>query len=102
MPRSPKSPPNKDIPENYLPLEGSERFHKADTRRVGEAGLEDTVQLIIILRPRADAPPLPDLEQWAKTPFRERNAGPRRDPGDDYGASREDADKVAAFATQNG
>jgi len=102
MPRSPRTPPNNDIPENYLPLEGSERFHNADTRRVGEAAPEEILQLILILRPRLDAPPLPDLEQWAKIPIRQRSASPRPDTVDDYGASPEDAEEVAAFARQNG
>jgi kumamolisin len=102
MPRSPRTPSNNDIPEDYLPIEGSERFHRVDTRRVGEASAEDILQLILILRPRLDTPPLPDLEEWEKTPLRLRSASSRPDRFDDYGASPEDADKVAAFARQNG
>ena len=92
-------PPAKDNP---VRLEGSERFHGADAKRVGEARAEDILPLILILRPREGAPPLPDLEQWAKTPIRQRNSEWGRESDDDFAASQEDVDKVVAFATDNG
>ncbi len=92
-------PPAKDNP---VRLEGSERFHRADAKRVGEARAEDILPLILILRPREGAPPLPDLEQWAKTPIRQRNSEWGRESDDDYAASQEDADKIVAFAADHG
>jgi len=85
---------------NPVRLEGSERFHQPGTRRRGAARPEDVLRVVVLLRPRPDAPPPPDLEQWARIPIRQRPVPPH--PAADYGAAQEDADKVAAFATANG
>jgi hypothetical protein len=84
---------------NPVRLEGSERFHKPGTRRIGPAGQAEILRVIVLLRPRPDAPPLPDMEHWARVPLRQRHALPRHDAAADFGAAQEDADKVAAFAT---
>jgi hypothetical protein len=82
-------------------LEGSERFHKPGTRRTKDANPKDILHIAIVLRPRTDAPQ-PDLEHWATVPFRQRKARPRADQVGNDDAAQEDADKVAAFATDNG
>ncbi len=91
-------------PSNAKPvrLEGSERSHMPGTRRVRAANPEDILHVIVMLRPRPDAPPLPDTEQWAKLPIRQRGAASHHASAADYGAAQADADKVAAFATANG
>lgn len=86
---------------NPVRLEGSERFHHHGTRRLGPASPDEVLRIIVILRQRPDAPPQ-DMEQWARVPVRQRHAQPRRGPATDHGAAQEDADKVAAFASENG
>ena len=87
---------------NPVRLEGSERSHQPGTRRIRAANPDDVLHVIVLLRPRPDAPPLPDMEQWAKLPIRQRRAASHHASAADYGAAQEDADKVAAFATAHG
>ena len=87
---------------NPVRLDGSERVHGPGARRIGPASPGETLHVIMILRPRRDAPPLPDMAHWAGTPPRMRSFPPREDVGAGYGAAEEDADKIAAFAKSSG
>ena len=91
-------PPPKAKP---VRLEGSERSHRPGTRRVRAANPEDVLHIIIMLRPRPDAPPLPDTRQWAKLPIRHRDVASHHASAADYSAAQADADKVVAFATEH-
>jgi hypothetical protein len=87
---------------NPVRLEGSERSHLPGTRRVRAANPDDILRVIVMLRPRGDAPPPPDMAQWARLPIRQRGAASHHASAADYGAARADADAVAAFATARG
>jgi hypothetical protein len=87
---------------NLVRLADSERFHRPGTKRLGPASLEEIVHIIMILRPRGNAPPLPDMEHWAKTPPGRRHFLPRHAAAAEYGAAQEDVEKVVAFAKDRG
>ena len=87
---------------NPVRLEGSERFHHPGARRRGPANPADVLHVIVVLRPRPDAPPPPDTQQWARVPIRQRQGQSHHQTAADYGATQEDADKVAAYATESG
>lgn len=81
-------------------LKGSERFHRAETRRLRDADADQSLTLILILRPSRPVPP-PDYHYWSLPPHRRPAEMP---PALDEvpGASEEDAQKVVKFAEENG
>ena len=71
---------------NMVPLPDSDRRHAGEAQRIGPAPHEQTLAVSLILRPREDAPALPDMDHWARTPLRQRRYLPRHDEGAAFGA----------------
>jgi len=84
---------------NTVRLEGSERSHRTGATRVRAANPKDILHVIVMLRPRRDAPSPPDTKEWAKLSIRQRRAATHHESAADYAAAPDDAERVAAFAT---
>jgi kumamolisin len=96
MPTTKRTSPTK--PDNYQPLQGSERRPVAGARRTAPADPNETINVTICVRRRPGGPELPDQEFWANTPPGHRKFLSRSDFASLYGASQTDFDKVAGFA----
>ena len=83
-------------------LSGSERARPAGHDIIGPADADDELAVTIVVRPKAGAPPLPDLGYWQRTPLRERRFLTAGEYAERYGADPADLDAVAAFATAHG
>ena len=83
-------------------LSGSERARPAGHDIIGPANADDELAVTIVVRPKAGAPPLPDLGYWQRTPLRERRFLTAGEYAERYGADPADLDAVAAFATAHG
>src|SRR5271157_1496768 len=88
--------------KNMVPLPGSDRTHPREVGRIGPAPHAQTLSVSLILRQREDAPALPDMDHWARTPLRQRQYLPRYDDGAVFGADQADVDVVADFARSHG
>jgi len=84
-----------EVPEEYQPLEKSERYGAPGARRVGPANPQETLTVSIRVRRRPDAPALPDL---AATPSSRRPYLSREEFAARYGADPKDLARVADFA----
>jgi kumamolisin len=62
----------------------------------------ETFSVSIRVRRRADAPPLPDQEYWARTPVGQRHFLSREEFAARYGAAQEDLDRLASFLRGRG
>ena len=92
-------PPSKD---NRVPLAGSERHHHPSARRRGAARQDQILDIVVLLRPHRDAHKPHDMEEWARIPDRHQRARRGTAQAATLGATQEDADKVAAYATDHG
>jgi len=102
MPKSPKTPKNKQTPDGYKPLQGSERPRPAGHKLLGPAHPEKLIGITVMVRPRPGSPPLPSLEQWRNTPLAKRRALTREEYANTYGADPDDLQKVSVFAAAHG
>src|ERR1700744_6480723 len=91
----------KAAPEGFTRIAGSERRPRKNAKMIGDATPDEQVLINLHLRRRADAPPLPDMEHWANTPLKDRKYIKREEFGATYGASKEDIDRVTAFAREH-
>jgi len=87
------------VPEEYRPLEKSERRAAPGAHRVGPADPKQTLTVSIRVRRRPDAPPLPDQ---AAAPPRQRQYLSREEFAARYGADPKDLAQVADFARSRG
>jgi kumamolisin len=69
---------------------------------MGPADPHERMSVTIVVRRRLDAPPLPDLESWQKTPSGSHPFVSRDAFAASYGAAEEDLQRVAAFARSKG
>jgi kumamolisin len=90
------------VPEHYRPLVGSERHRAPGARLLGPADPNETLSVILCVRCRADAPPLPDLAYWTATLPRQRRFPSHEEFARRYGATRDDMERVASFANSQG
>ena len=88
--------------QNIVPLPDSDRRHAGEVQRIGPAPHGQILAVSIIVRPGKDAPALPDMDHWEKTPPRQRRYLPRYDDGTAYGADQADIEKVTDFAKRQG
>jgi len=95
MARTPKSD---QVPENYVPLKGSERHPSPSARQIGPVDPNERLNVTIVLRRKPGAEPIPDLEYFRKTPPLGRPRRSQEEFADKYGASQDELDKVAKFA----
>ena len=87
------------IPPDYRQLSGSDRVSAPGAKLLGPAPLDETVSVRIIVRPRPDGPPMPDLEYFQKTPLAQRKYPTVEEFANLYGSAQVDLDKVVNFAT---
>ena len=90
------------IPENYAPLKGSERRPSPTAKLLGPADPKEVFSVTIVLRRRADGPPLPGFDYFAKTPPSQRGRMSQDEFAAKYGAAPDDINKVTAFARAMG
>jgi hypothetical protein len=88
--------------DNPVRLEGSERFHHPSAHRVGALPQDRVLDIVVLLRPHPDAHKPHDMEEWARIPDRRQLTRRGRPQAIGQGATRQDADKVAAYATEQG
>ena len=91
-----------DIPANYRRLSGSELHPGQDARLTGASDPNETLQVIVTVRPRPGAPALPDLAYWTTTPPGSRTFLSTEEFGATYGAAPAELDQVVAFARSHG
>jgi kumamolisin len=91
-----------NIPTHYRRLEGSERRPAIGARLLGPANPAETLSVILCVRRRADAPPLPDLGYWTATPPARRTFLSRQEFASRYGAAQDDVDHVTQFVNTHG
>jgi hypothetical protein len=89
-------------PNGYVRLEGSERRASTKARRVGEVDAEERFKVTIVLRRRADGPPLPDLDYFTQMPPNMRERLSAEEHAARYGAHPDDTKAVADFAEKHG
>jgi kumamolisin len=91
-----------EIPNDYIPLQGSERHPVAGAQRVGRADPNEIISVSISVRRRSDSPPLPDQNHWATMSPGQRKFISRQDFAARYGAAQADIDRVVKFARNHG
>lgn len=91
-----------DSPKGYRWLEQSERHRANGARKLGSAKADETLSVSIRIRRNPAAPALPTLTDTAVKPSAERKILSREEFASTYGATRDDLDKVIAFAKNQG
>ena len=91
-----------EIPADYRALEASEEKPRPGAKRIGPADPGEVFTVSVRVRRRPDAPPLPDVADFAATPRRARQQLSREDFAARYGASEEDLEKITRFARAHG
>jgi kumamolisin len=89
-------------PAGHVDLKGSERRPPAGAKLLGPAYPHEPFSVSIVLRRRADAPPKPSFDFYAKTPPALRRRLPEAEFAAKYGASQADLDAVTSFVTGHG
>jgi kumamolisin len=92
----------KGIPNNYQPLEGSERHPSPNATLLSPADPKEVFQVTIALRRRPGGPPLPDFDYFAKTNPKDRPRLSADEFAAKYGADQADINKVVGFAQTHG
>jgi subtilase family serine protease len=98
----PTSLPAARPPKDYIKLPGSERHPSKEATFLGLADDAEIVRLTIVLRRRADGPPMPDFDFYGNTPSHRREKLTPEDFAAKYGAHPEDIEQVVAFAEISG
>jgi hypothetical protein len=90
------------IPTGYVPLKGSERRPASKAKSLGEADAAEKFTVTVVLRRRADGPPMPGFDYFTNTRPRMRNRLSEDEFTAKYGAHPNDIQAVAAFAHEHG
>jgi Pro-kumamolisin, activation domain len=80
----------------------TERPRLPEARLVGPTGLGEAAQVTVSIRRQAGAPPLPDHEDWVRTPPGQRVFLTPEQFTARYGATQQDLDAVTTFASEHG
>ena len=97
-----QTPKDNGIPTNYKPVVGSQRQARAGAQKVGPADQSENVLVSIYVRQAPGTPALPSLDDYAKTPFDQRQVVSRTELAARYGASSDDLKVVTDFAQAAG
>ncbi len=84
-------------PKDRIPVPGSERAPLPGARAVGAANPDESIQVTVLLRPRASKD-APNIELLASRMPQERQHMTREDLGKNRGADPQDIAKIEAFA----
>jgi hypothetical protein len=93
---------DKQPPKGYKAMQGSERVHASDAKLIGPADPKETFQVIICVRRKPGAPPLPDLAYWQATPPGRRKFLLPEEFGAIYGADPAELEQVAKYLRDQG
>jgi hypothetical protein len=93
---------NLPIPNGYARLPGSERRFSPKATLLGAVDVHERFSVTVVLRRRADGPPMPAFDYYANTPPRKRNRLSAADFTASYGAHPDDVRAVSTFATEHG
>jgi hypothetical protein len=91
-----------NIPTNYHRIDGSELRPAYGARLVGPADTGEALKVVVCVRQRPDAPPLPSHSHWVATPPGKRKFLSSQEFAAKHGASQADIDAVAQFARAQG
>src|SRR5271168_2543458 len=91
-----------NAPNGFIALAGSERRPARGAKRVADADPSELLSVTIRVRRRPDGPPMPTLDDWAKTPLNRRKFLSREEFAARHGASPEDFAAVAAVIQSHG
>jgi subtilase family serine protease len=97
-----KSTEEKLVPQNYRPLQGSERKPVPGATLAGPADPTEEMSVTILLRRQPGAPALPDESYWTANQAGAQKTVSREDFSKTYGASKEDIDQIKEFARSSG
>src|SRR5215470_12435545 len=86
------------MPQERVPLAGSERPRPTTHTLVAPVGANEELGIKLVVRPRPGSPPLPDLDYWQATPPGKRRFLSRQEYATTYGAAQADLDAIATFA----
>jgi kumamolisin len=90
------------VPQGYARLDGSERHRSPTARYLGPADAQERVTVTMVLRRRTNAAPLPHFDHFLAIPPTARPRLSREEFAQKHGASAEDLNAVAQFASKNG
>jgi hypothetical protein len=90
------------LPNGYVRLPGSERRFASKAKAVGAVDGKEKFSVTIVLRRRADGPPMPDFDYFTKTPPRKRDRLAEAAFTARYGAHPDDIRAVEKFAAEYG
>jgi len=91
-----------NVPAGYQPLANSARRARRAAASVGPADPDEQLTVSVVVRRRAEAPPLLSHEHWMATPPGRRAFLSRDEFAARFGADPVDLDRVAAFGRANG
>ena len=91
-----------DEPSDLREIRLSHRAQRKGARRVGAADPAERMTISVRVRRRPGAPPMQDPSVLAETPLAQRSYPSRDAFAETYGASKDDLDKVAAYAESKG
>jgi kumamolisin len=91
-----------EIPADYRAVPNSEHRLRRNASSVGLSDPDEQMSVSIVVRRRADAPPLLSQDHWIKTPPGQRNFLSREDFAARFGADSSDLESVASFGRANG
>ena len=100
MPDPEKS--SKQSAKGYIHLEGSEHKPARDAQFLGPSDANEIFRVIIVVRRKPSAPPLPDLAYWKATPPSQRRFLSPEEFGNVYGAAQDEIDRIMDFARLHG
>jgi hypothetical protein len=98
----PESKLDLPIPNGYARLAGSERRFSPKAKSLGPIQGREEFSVTIVLRRRADGPPMPGLDYFTNTPPRMRDRLSSEEFTAKYGAHPDDINAVTKFATEHG
>jgi hypothetical protein len=102
MSPSPKIAPKSNSPEDYQPLEGSERPRIPGATLISPVEASERVAFTLLLRQRPGSPDPHDFDHWENTPPGERKFLSVEEAMGTYGAAGDDLDAVVKFIESKG
>jgi kumamolisin len=87
-----------DFPSGYARLEKSEQDLEPNSQLVGPADTNEVISVSVRVRPRPDAPALPEMSDLASTPVSSRQYMSREEFANLYGAAADDLKQITDFA----
>lgn len=97
-----RSRSKQQTPHEYVRLKGSEREAAPGAQFLGPADPNEQLRILITVRRKRGAPPLPDLAYWSATPPGQRKFLTPEEFSATYGADPAELEQVANYARAQG